>query len=167
MLLASGDMAGNVRLWDFASRKLLPKQIASQSRPITYMAFDHLGERLAVAADEKCLRVWHIDTGRQLAILELALGVPNVVRYTQDGKLLAAATSAGGLFLWDSETYKPRAILRGEGNPAGQQGHGGVITCVAPLLTDKLLTGSVDKTVRIWDLKTRKAVATAFTSTRR
>ena len=168
MLLASGDMAGNVRLWDFASRKLLPKQIASQGRPITHIAFDQLGERLAVAADEKCLRVWHIDTGRQLAILELALGVPNVVRYTQDGKLLAAATSAGGLFLWDSETYKPRAILRGEGNPAGQQGHGGVITCVEPLLTDKLLTGSVDKTVRVWDLKTRKAVATAFPpSTRR
>jgi len=162
VLLASGDMAGNVRLWEFASRKLLSKQIAPQGRPITHLAFDKLGERLAVAADEKCLRVWHVDTVRQLAILELALGVPNVVRYTQDGKLLAAATSAGGLFLWDSETFKPRAVLRGEGNPAGQQGHGGVITCVAPLLTDKLLTGSVDKTVRVWDLKTRKPVATAF-----
>lgn len=162
MLLASGDMAGNVRIWDFASRKLFAKQIPPQGRPIIHLAFDKLGERLAVAADEKCLRVWHIDTGRPLAILELSLGVPNVVRYTQDGKLLAAATSAGGLFLWDSETYKPRAVLRGEGNPAGQQGHGGVITCVAPLLTDKLLTGSVDKTVRVWDLKTRAAVAAAF-----
>ena len=162
LLLASGDMAGNIRLWEFASRKLLAKQIAPQSRPITYLAFDALGERLAVAADEKCLRVWHIDTGKQLAILELSLGVPNCVRYSQDGKMLAAATSAGGLFLWDSDTYKPRAVLRGEGNPAGQQGHGGVITCVAPLLTDKLLTGSVDKTVRVWDLKTRRAVAAAF-----
>ncbi len=161
-LLASGDMAGNVRLWDFASRKLLAKQIGSKGRPIIHLAFDRLGERLAVAADEKFVRVWHIDSGGELADLELALGVPNVVRFTQDGKLLAAATSAGGLFLWDAETYKARAVLRGEGNPAGQQGHGGVITCVAPLLTDKLLTGSVDKTVRIWDLKTRRAVATAF-----
>ena len=114
-----------------------------------------------MAADEKCVRVWHIDSGRQLAIMELALGVPNVVGYAQDGKLLAAATSAGGLFLWDADTYKPRAVLRGEGNPAGQQGHGGVITCVAPIaLPDKMLTGSVDKTVRIWDLKTRQAVGT-------
>jgi WD40 repeat protein len=162
VILASGDMAGNVRLWDFASRRLMPKQISQQSRPITYIAFDKLGERLAVAADEKCVRVWHIDSGKQLAILELSLGVANVVRYNQDGSLLAAATSAGGLFLWDSQTFKPRAILRGEGNPAGQQGHGGVITCVEPLLTDKLLTGSVDKTVRVWDLKARRAVATAF-----
>jgi WD40 repeat protein len=159
VLMASGDMAGNVRIWDFASRRPLAKQIASQRRPITHLAFDRLGERLAVAADEKCVRVWHIDTVRQLAIMELALGVPNVVGYTQDGKLLAAATSAGGLFLWDSDTYKPRAILRGEGNPAGQQGHGGVITCVLPLLNDKMLTGSVDKSVRVWDL-TQKTVGT-------
>ena len=163
-LMASGDMQGNVRLWDFASRRLLPKQLASQGRPITYIAFDKLGERLAVAADEKCVRVWHIDTGRQLAIMELALGVPNVVGYTQDGKTLAAATSAGGLFLWDADTYKPRSVLRGEGNPAGQQGHGGVITCVAPLqLPDKMLTGSIDKTVRVWDLKSRQAVGTVAT----
>ncbi len=163
-LMASGDMQGNVRLWDFASRRLLPKQLASQGRPITYIAFDRLGERVAVAADEKCVRVWHIDTARQLAIMELALGVPNVVGYTQDGKTLAAATSAGGLFLWDADSYKPRAVLRGEGNPAGQQGHGGVITCVAPMqLPDKMLTGSIDKTVRVWDLKTRQAVGTVAT----
>jgi WD40 repeat protein len=164
VLMASGDMQGNVRLWDFASRKLLPKQIAQQGRPVTYIAFDKLGERVAVAADEKCVRVWHIDTARQLAIMELALGVPNVVGYTQDGKMLAAATSAGGLFLWDADTYKPRAVLRGEGNPAGQQGHGGVITCVAPFqLPDKMLTGSNDKTVRVWDLKTRQAVGLVAT----
>ena len=36
----------------------------------------------------------HIDTAKQLAIMELALGVPNVVGYTQDGRALAAATSA-------------------------------------------------------------------------
>ncbi len=166
VLMASGDMAGNVRIWDFASHKLLPTQVAvrdnpMQGRPITFITFDKLGERLSVAADEKCVRVWHIDSGRQLAIMQLALGVPNVLGYTQDGKTLAAATSAGGLFLWDADTYKPRAVLRGEGNPAGQQGHGGVVTCVAPLLLpDKVLTGSVDKTVRVWDLKTRQAVGT-------
>jgi WD40 repeat protein len=161
VLMASGDMAGNVRIWDFTSHKLLPTQIKSQNRPITFIAFDKLGERLAVAADEKVVRVWHIDSGRELADMELALGVPNVVGYTQDGKTLAAATSAGGLFLWDADTYKPRAVLRGEGNPAGQQGHGGVITCVAAMtLPDKMLTGSVDKTVRVWDLKNRQAVGT-------
>ena len=88
LLLASGDMAGNVRIWDFASRKLFAKQIASQGRAIIHLAFDRLGERLAVAADEKCVRVWHIDTGKQLAILELSLGVPNVVRFSQDGNCL-------------------------------------------------------------------------------
>ena len=163
VMLASGDMAGNVRLWDFASRKLMAKQIPSQGRPIIHVAFDLIGRaagrcrrRKVPCGSGTSTRAGSWPSSNFRWACRTSSAIPRTAR------LLAAATSAGGLFLWDADTYKPRAVLRGEGNPAGQQGHGGVITCVAPLLTDKLLTGSVDKTVRIWDLKTRKAVATAF-----
>ena len=81
------------------------------------------------------------------------MGVPNVVGYTQDGTCWPLRPRRRAVPLGFGN-LQPRAVLRGEGDPAGRQGHGGVITCVAPLLTDKLLTGSVNKTVRVWDLKT-------------
>ena len=127
-LLASGDMAGNIRIWDFASRNLFAKQIAPQGRPIVYLAFDQLGTRLATAADEpdkKCVRVWEIDTGRELAILELALGVPNVVRYTPGRQ------AAGGCHerrrtvpLGFRNLQAPRHLAwrRQPGRPAGPRG---------------------------------------------
>jgi WD40 repeat protein len=163
VLLASGDTSGVVVLWDFATRKPLPKQLASQGRAIVSMAFDRLGERIATAAQEKCIRLWHVDTGAAKAILELAEGAPAVVRYTPDGKTLVASTSAGGLFLWDADTYRPKAVFRAEGNPAGENGHAGVITCSVPLGADgKLLTGSSDKTIKLWDMRTRTFLQTVI-----
>lgn len=161
LLLASGSVTGEVRIWDFPARKLLPAQIPSQNRPITGMAFDVLGERIATGADERCVRVWHVDTARPLATLNLALGTPAVTRFTPDGKSLVATTTAGGLILWDAESYRPRSVLRAEGNPAGADGHAGRVTCAAVLPSEgKLLTGSNDKTVKLWDLKTGKFQST-------
>ena len=164
VLLAAGDAAGNVRLWDFASRKPLPLQIPGQGHVARSLAFDRLGERIATACDERCIRIWHIDSGRQLAILNLALGTPIAIRYTPDGRSLAGSTTAGGLFLWDSDSYRPKTVLRAEGNPLGQDAHASVITCSAATADGKLLTGSSDKSVKLWDMKTRKFLANVLTT---
>jgi WD40 repeat protein len=163
MLLASGDVSGDVRIWDFATRKPLPAQMASQCHPITGLAFDLYGDRIATADEERCIRVWHVDSAKLLATLELALGSPAAIRFTMDGKLLVGTTTAGGLFAWDAESYRPKVVLRAEGNPAGADGHGSAITCAATLWPDgTLFTGSSDKTVKAWDLKGHRFQATVL-----
>ena len=155
-IVATGDVAGNVRVWDFATRRLLPKQIPPQQGEIGCMAFDLLGNRLLTGAEDKEIRVWNVDTAAELFVMELAMGKATAVRVSEDGRTIAGATSAGGLYFWDAATCHPLAILRGEGNPAGAAGHGSVITCVAgPLRDGRILTASTDKTLRIWDLNAR------------
>lgn len=164
-LVASADAAGNIRTWDITTRKLLPTQIAPQGLKINSLCFDWLGDRLATAGEEKRVRVWHIDTARELARLELTVGNANVIRFTPDGTTLVATTSAGGLIAWESETYRLRGLLQAEGYLAGQNGHAGEVTCASVTASGKrLITAGVDKTLRIWDMKTGQHQNVIFTA---
>jgi WD40 repeat protein len=159
MLLASGDMAGNVRIWDFPSRKLLPAQIreaAPADTRIVALAFDRLGDRLVTGAAEAQLRIWNVDTAAELARLQLTRGTPNVVRFTPDGTTLLATTTAGGLIAWDAQSYRVRAVLQAEGTASVYDGHRGEVSATALTATGELVTGGADKVVRRWDLKESK-----------
>jgi WD40 repeat protein len=163
-LLATGDAAGNVRVWDFTTGKPLATQVPPQGRPITGLAFDRLGDRLATAADEKCVRVWHVDTAKALARMELAASAPTAVRFTPDGNFIVATTNTGGLVMWESASYRVRALLKAEGNPTTQEGHAGEVSCaVATQTGTRVITGGSDKTLRVWDLASRQLLATPFT----
>jgi WD40 repeat protein len=163
-LVASGDAAGNVRVWDFTTGKPLPSPAGSVGGAVTGLAFDLLGDRLATAANERCVRVWHVDTGRQLARMELATSTPTAIRFTPDGNALMATTSTGGLIAWDAKSYGVRGLLRAEGSPAGQEGHAGTIAAaVVTSSGTRVISGGSDKTVRVWDLGTRRLLATPFT----
>ena len=65
------------------------------------------------------------------------------VAFSPDGNLLASASDAGTLRLWDSATRQPSTSL---------EGHNGPVLGVA-FSPDgrRLATGSVDPTVRLWN----------------
>ena len=56
--IAAGTNAGNIRIWDFETGKLL-KRIPDFRYPITELEFTENGKRLVSASDEKnYVRVW-------------------------------------------------------------------------------------------------------------
>jgi WD40 repeat protein len=115
------------------------------------------GERLAVAyhrgssepSGEVCIR--QFPMGQPIHGLSLPDGSVlhkgdiQVVRYSEDGRFLATAGGDGLVHLWDARTH---ALLR------TFQGHTAGVTTLTFAPQDRLISASLDTTVRAWELST-------------
>ncbi len=147
----AGHGPASVRLWDTATGKLVRELAGHVPRG------NHGGARAAVftpdsrtllsAGEDRTVRFWDVETGKELARLEGA-GFPLAV--SPDGKWLAAGSSNADstVRLWDLATRKRVHA------PAG---HRAAVNTVAysPDGT-RLATGGRDETVRVWGAATGK-----------
>jgi WD40 repeat protein len=162
--LAAGSWDGSLRLWDVRSGKQ-GRQLRDPTRlsSVASVAASPDGRLVAAALDGDDWRVvlWDVGTGK--VVRELTWdgeGVCPTVAFSPDGKLLATGHIGLGGFLdkhpavilWDVSTGQRRATLRG---------HTNAICQVAFHPSGRwLASGSADKTARVWDCETGKAVCT-------
>lgn len=150
--LASSDYDGKVILWDLTLfRPRLTLQIKGWS---TSLSFSPDGALLAVANQGSGLPIFETKTGKLLRTLEIR-GNTNVVAFSPDGRKLASASSS--IALWDLENGKVEKFLRG---------HEDSVRTLA-FSTDSafLVSGSNDKTARLWKISSGEQVAALETRT--
>jgi WD40 repeat protein len=102
--------------------------------------------------------VWTIKTmqmGRSLPLAHTLTGSDArfyCVAFSGDGKLVAAGTDGGRVFVWDVETGDPKLSFRA---------HTDVVSAVA-FTGDgsRVISGSSDRTARVWDSSTGLELAT-------
>jgi WD40 repeat protein len=154
--LVSGSWDKTIKLWDVATGKLTATLFGHRSVPRVAFAPD--GKTVASVSEDRTVRLWDVATGRTRAVLEGHSARAFCIAYSPDGKWIATGagvfdddrdqTAAGEIILWDAAN----------GSEAGRfSGHRKAVLSVAFSPDGKtLVSGSVDSTVRLWDVATRR-----------
>jgi WD40 repeat protein len=135
--LASGSN-GDVRVTNLASAEELKYGAGT---PTVGLSGD--GRLLAAAGKDRVV-IRDTVTGREIHTCESAMGVISAVAFNDDRTRLAAAGSESRVVVWNTADWSEAATFR----------HGGGdVKSVVFLDHDRLLSGGVDGTVRLWDLR--------------
>jgi WD domain, G-beta repeat len=162
-VLASAGQDETTRLWDVATGKEL-RQVPGQAHALDFAPG---GKLLAWAGNDRSgppfwpLRLYDPATGKKVRELTPAtkpdrLPQPRdaamAVRFSPDGRTLAAGTQSNEVVLWEVATGQQRASVR------GHEGWIEVLTFAPD--GNRLASGSSDTTTLIWDLRGGPAPAT-------
>lgn len=101
ILASVGDHEGAIRLWDVRTAKQI-RSWRSESRCIYSVAFSPDG-RLLATGDTKRVRIWSVDTGKQLHELPHGHQI-GVLEFSPDGRTLLTANYGGTVHLWETLT---------------------------------------------------------------
>lgn len=111
---ATGSDDGTVRAWEAETGKQLWRRTLGDdlTAPIS-LAFSPKGNEIAVLCDDEHVRVLDVKTGKERLRTEKVTGQATTVRWSPDGRWIAAGGGSYTLFLFDDDGGKLRKKLIG------------------------------------------------------
>ncbi|WP_329086386.1 nSTAND1 domain-containing NTPase [Streptosporangium sp. NBC_01469] len=151
--LATRSNDGSLRLWDVATRKQIGTPLTGHTGAVVSVAFSPDGRTL-VSTSDKSVLVWDVATRKQIGTLLPGdgFGVESVA-FSPDGRTLATGSNDGIVRLWNVTT----PTLISFPTDAGDR----ISAVFSP--DGRTLATSGNKSVRLWDVATRKQIATPLT----
>jgi WD40 repeat protein len=158
LLLASGHDDGGVRLWDYAGRRLafelrlpIPTLGCASDWAVSALAFSPDGRKLAVAAENRIIVLWNVDSG---AISGRLLGHTDRISalvWHPDGRRLLSAGWDATVRVWDAAACLPLILLNS---------HDGQVQTLA-LTPDGRRLACTDSTaaIHLWDMQDYRTLA--------
>jgi WD40 repeat protein len=145
--IASVGEDGTVQLWDCQQEKRL-KTFTGHEGMTQAIAFSRCGKILVSSGKDKTLRVWDVATGNCLRVLS-GLSETNALLFGLNDRFWVSAHSDCNIRVWHTATHQRIGQLTG---------HSDLVNAIA-LSPDgqRLVSGSADKTVKIWSIKVLQA----------
>jgi WD40 repeat protein len=137
--LATGS--ASVRIWDAPSGSLLG-QLGSDEGSVRDLAWHPGGASVAAAYDEDRVVVWDVARGERSAELVEPGFAATALCWSPDGELLALGGSDQSVRLWWPATGRSVTLA----------GHEGRVSAIAFQSARRVLSSSLDGSVRVWDL---------------
>jgi WD40 repeat protein/tRNA A-37 threonylcarbamoyl transferase component Bud32 len=156
--LASGDLHGNVKIWDARTGKEL-RTLHAHDRQIWALAFSPNG-RLATGSQEdrsqedRGVKVWDVSTGDLLHTLPGHFDRIEGLVFSPDGRRLGSASVDRTVRLWDLRSEQEIHIYRHE-QPLAPNG------LAFSADGQRLTSVSVDGVVKVWEAATGATVSTS------
>ncbi|TPX36671.1 hypothetical protein SmJEL517_g01362 [Synchytrium microbalum] len=166
LVTCSADLS--IKLWDANSDYKCIKTLHGHDHSVSSVAFTITGDLIVSASRDKTIKIWETVTGFCVKTLSGHLDWVRVVRPSLDGKLLTVR-------VWDVSTGECKAELRGHDHvvedvtfipviayPAVKElvGGEGTKTREQPVEGQYVVSGSRDKSIRIWDVATGQCIHT-------
>ena len=162
-LSASEDRS--VKLWDVATGRLIHTLSCEPPAPVRSVCFSPDGAQ-ALVASLKSMWLWDVASGRPTKTFRVPRQAgltqsPSDVCFSADGKRLLAGSRAGTLALWELGTGGLVGVLDGHCSSEREERLDSAITSVCSSPDGNFaLTGSEDRTLRLWDISTGRPMRT-------
>jgi WD40 repeat protein/energy-coupling factor transporter ATP-binding protein EcfA2 len=133
--------------WDVGPAK---RTLSGHSDIVHAVAITPDGRRVVSGSDDHTLKVWDIETGRELRTLTGHTDWVHAVAVTGDGVFAVSGSFDSTLKVWELETGRLVATLAG---------HQSLVNGVAVSADGRVaVSGSQDSTLRVWDLAQQRQV---------
>ena len=145
-IIASGSQDGMVILWVMNTKRKW-FEFSAHADEVTALAFcpDKDSNLLASASSDRAIKLWSIEENKATLKLKLDGGCGVLaIAFSPDGKTLYSAGDDNLIRRWDVATGKQTDIFKG---------HDGIIVSLIAQ-ENAIISGALDKTIRIWDAKT-------------
>jgi hypothetical protein len=163
--IVSGSADRTVHLWDATTGKPIGQPLTGHTDVVISVAFSPDGKQIVSGSADRTVHLWDATTGKPIGQPFTGhTSVVNSVAFSPDGKQIVSGSADETVRLWDATT----------GKPIGQPftGHTSVVYSVAfsPVseaspkeIGKRIVSGSADRTVRLWDATTGKPIGLPLT----